>query len=160
MVEGLTSALASEDRLAVQRATDRLIRGLTDAVAVPPVKVDKKRETVRWLSFGDDFRAFLREYRPDGEWTWAQWLWSLCSRKIYDVFSWRDPWPAVVCATRYLRLNWSKVRRYLQRTGARASMPVPLQPAAPLAHHSFSSFASRGSSVRSSVCGVSGPTWR
>ena len=40
MVEGLTSALASEDRLAVQRATDRLIRGLTDAVAVPPVKVE------------------------------------------------------------------------------------------------------------------------
>jgi len=40
MVEGLTSALASEDRAAVQRATDRLIRGLTDAVAVPPVRVE------------------------------------------------------------------------------------------------------------------------
>ena len=40
MVAGLTTALASEDRLAVQRATDRLIRGLTDAVAVPPVKVE------------------------------------------------------------------------------------------------------------------------
>ena len=38
--KALTSALASEDRLAVQRATDRLIRGLTDAVAVPPVKVE------------------------------------------------------------------------------------------------------------------------
>jgi hypothetical protein len=40
MVHGLTQALASEDRVAVQRATDRLIRGLTDAVAVPPVKVE------------------------------------------------------------------------------------------------------------------------
>src|SRR5499426_1343839 len=40
MVEGLTRALASEDRAAVQRATDRLIRGLTDAVAVPPVKTE------------------------------------------------------------------------------------------------------------------------
>ena len=40
MVEGLTTALASEDRVAVQRATDRLIRGLTDAFAVPPVRVE------------------------------------------------------------------------------------------------------------------------
>jgi hypothetical protein len=39
-VEALTAALGSEDRLAVQRASERLIRGLTDAVGVPPVKVD------------------------------------------------------------------------------------------------------------------------
>ena len=36
MVEGLTTALASEDRVAVQRATERLIRGLTDALASRP----------------------------------------------------------------------------------------------------------------------------
>ena len=38
-VESLTAALASEDRAAVQRATERMIRGLTDALGVPPVKV-------------------------------------------------------------------------------------------------------------------------
>jgi hypothetical protein len=38
-VEALTTALASEDRVAVERASDRLIRGLTDALEVPPVKV-------------------------------------------------------------------------------------------------------------------------
>lgn len=39
-VEALTTALASEDRAAVQRATERLIRGLTDALDVPPVRVE------------------------------------------------------------------------------------------------------------------------
>jgi hypothetical protein len=38
-VQALTTALASEDRVAVERASDRLIRGLTDALEVPPVKV-------------------------------------------------------------------------------------------------------------------------
>jgi hypothetical protein len=38
-VEALGTALASEDRARVQQATERLIRGLTDAVGVPPVKV-------------------------------------------------------------------------------------------------------------------------
>src|SRR5207253_8901264 len=40
VVEMLTTALASEDRATVQRATERMIRGLTDALGVPPVKVE------------------------------------------------------------------------------------------------------------------------
>src|SRR4029453_1593127 len=40
MVEGLTRALASGDPAPAQRAPDRLTPGLTDAVAVPPVKVE------------------------------------------------------------------------------------------------------------------------
>jgi hypothetical protein len=49
-VETLTAALASEDRGAVQRATERLIRGLTDAFGVPPVRVDvlAARPHARW----------------------------------------------------------------------------------------------------------------
>jgi hypothetical protein len=39
-VESLASALTSEDRMAVQRATDGMIRGLTDALGVPPVRVE------------------------------------------------------------------------------------------------------------------------
>ena len=39
-VEMLTTALASEDRATVQRATERMIRALTDALGVPPVKVE------------------------------------------------------------------------------------------------------------------------
>jgi hypothetical protein len=39
-VESLTGALATEDRAAVQRATEGLIRGLTDAFGVPRVRVE------------------------------------------------------------------------------------------------------------------------
>jgi hypothetical protein len=39
-VTALTTALASEDRPQVQRATERLIRDLTDALGVPPVQVE------------------------------------------------------------------------------------------------------------------------
>jgi hypothetical protein len=39
-VTALTTALASEDRPRVQRATERLIRDLTDALGVPPVRVE------------------------------------------------------------------------------------------------------------------------
>lgn len=39
-VARLTAALTAEDRVQVQRATERLIRDLTDALGVPPVKVE------------------------------------------------------------------------------------------------------------------------
>ena len=39
IVEALSTALASEDRASVQRATERMIRSLTGALGVPPVKV-------------------------------------------------------------------------------------------------------------------------
>ena len=40
LVEALEAALRTEDRLTTQRATERLIRGLTDAVSIPPVKAE------------------------------------------------------------------------------------------------------------------------
>jgi DinB superfamily len=40
LVGALDAALRTEDRLATQRATDRLIRGLTESLAIPPVKVE------------------------------------------------------------------------------------------------------------------------
>jgi predicted ATP-grasp superfamily ATP-dependent carboligase len=80
-----------------------------------PVKMKMRYRTdVRWLSFGNDFRAFLREYRPDGDWTWLNWLWSLRGRKIYDVFAWRDPLPWMICCARYLAANWGKLSRRLR----------------------------------------------
>ncbi len=49
-IEALTTALTSEDRGQVQRATERLIRGLTDSLGVPPVKVQvlAARPHARW----------------------------------------------------------------------------------------------------------------
>jgi hypothetical protein len=40
LVGALDVALRTEDRAETQRATDRLIRGLTQALAIPPVKVE------------------------------------------------------------------------------------------------------------------------
>ena len=40
MVAALELALAREDRAATQTATERLARGLTDALAIPPVRVE------------------------------------------------------------------------------------------------------------------------
>jgi hypothetical protein len=40
LVGRLDEALKTEDRLRTQHATERLIRGLTDALAIPPVKVE------------------------------------------------------------------------------------------------------------------------
>jgi predicted ATP-grasp superfamily ATP-dependent carboligase len=67
------------------------------------------RTDVRWLSFGDDLRAFVRDYHPSGELTWAGWLRSLIGRKVYDVFSWRDPLPWVVLMVRFIRDRLVKV---------------------------------------------------
>jgi len=49
-VSALTTALATEDRARVQRATERLIRDLTDAFGVPPVQVEvlAARPHARW----------------------------------------------------------------------------------------------------------------
>jgi len=40
LVRALDDALRTEDRLTTQRATERLIRGLTDALGMPPVNVE------------------------------------------------------------------------------------------------------------------------
>jgi predicted ATP-grasp superfamily ATP-dependent carboligase len=58
---------------------------------------------VRWLSFGNDLRAFVRDYRPRGELSLGEWLRSFRGRKIYDVFSWRDPLPLGVSVYNYSR---------------------------------------------------------
>src|SRR5262245_10234664 len=40
LVSALEQALVSENRAATQAASDRLVRGLTDALAIPPVRVE------------------------------------------------------------------------------------------------------------------------
>jgi predicted ATP-grasp superfamily ATP-dependent carboligase len=61
------------------------------------------RAGLRWLSFSDDCRAFVRSYRPNGYLTLWQWLWSYRHPKIYNVFSWSDPYPLCVAS-----FNWLK----------------------------------------------------
>ena len=68
------------------------------------------RTGVRWLSFGNDARAFVRDYGPDGDLTLTEWLWSLRGEKIHDVFSWRDPQPFGAWLARFVRGRLGSVR--------------------------------------------------
>lgn len=65
--------------------------------------VREYRTGVRWLSFGNDFRAFVRDYRATGTLSWAEWLGSYVSPKVYDVFAWNDPAPFAACVANYAR---------------------------------------------------------
>lgn len=59
------------------------------------------RTDVRWVSFGNDLRSFVRSYHPSGEITLVDYLASLSGKKIYDVFSWRDPLPWLYSVASY-----------------------------------------------------------
>lgn len=89
--------------------------GLADLCGQPLAPVTEYRTGVKWLSFGNDAREFVREARPQGDCSTAQWLWSLRGPKVHDVFAWRDPRPWSVCAMRYIDANWRKLGRRLAR---------------------------------------------
>jgi predicted ATP-grasp superfamily ATP-dependent carboligase len=76
-------------------------------VAVPVQ--NRYRTDIRWLSFGNDLRTFLRSYRPSGELGVLEWLGSYRSRMVYDVFSWTDPGPSVAKALDYARRAAARV---------------------------------------------------
>ena len=101
---------------------------LADLCGQPVAPAMEYRTGVKWLSFGNDARGFMRDYRPDGDWTWAQWLRSLCGPKVHDVFSWRDPWPWSICAMRYIDANRRKLGK---RFGRRKIATVAQSPANP-----------------------------
>lgn len=63
---------------------------------------DHYRVAVKWLQFGNDLRSFLRSYRRDGVLSVRQYLASLIGPRIYDIFCWTDPMPALFHLQRYL----------------------------------------------------------
>jgi predicted ATP-grasp superfamily ATP-dependent carboligase len=67
------------------------------------------RTDIRWLSFGNDVRTFLRSYRPAGDLGILEWLGSYRSKKVYEVFSWTDPAPSVAKMLDYARRASSRV---------------------------------------------------
>ncbi len=65
-----------------------------------PTSTPRARTSYRWLSARLDYRAY-RDLASRGELSLARWLASLAaSRKVYDVFAWRDPLPFVRYWTR------------------------------------------------------------
>ena len=73
-----------------------------------------RRHDVRWLSLENDLRAFVRDYHHDGDLSWLGWLGSLSHRKVYDIFAWDDPLPAVMSSLRYGRALGRRLLRELR----------------------------------------------
>lgn len=74
-----------------------------DLAGLAPEPAAALRPGIRWLALGDDARAFLRDYRPAGELSWAGWLRSLRGPMVHDVFAWDDASPLVVSLVNALR---------------------------------------------------------
>jgi predicted ATP-grasp superfamily ATP-dependent carboligase len=88
-------------------------RDLTGQPLTPPRDF---RTDVRWLSFGNDLRAYLRDYRRGGELRLRDWVGSLRGPMVYDIFAWDDPLPF---ARNAVDFSAAFVRRIFH--GARAS---------------------------------------
>lgn len=80
-----------------------------DLTGQPCERQTNYRTGVRWLAFGDDLRSFVRHYRPAGDLTWMGWLKSYGSKKVYQVFAWRDPYPFLLSLSRYSRAFYRKL---------------------------------------------------
>lgn len=66
-----------------------------DCCDLPFTRPARYRTDLAWLSFGDDLRGFLRYYRPEGKLNTRRWLASFLRPKVYDIFAWTDPLPAL-----------------------------------------------------------------
>jgi D-aspartate ligase len=78
------------------------------------------RTGLRWLSLENDFLAFVRDYGPDGDLSWRQWVGSLRGPKVYDEFAWDDPLPSLVSLAEYSQAVVTKLLRKAGRGIARA----------------------------------------
>jgi predicted ATP-grasp superfamily ATP-dependent carboligase len=83
------------------------------------------RTGIRWVAFGNDLRSFLRSYRPAGELNTAEWLYSLRGKKIYDVFSWRDPLPWLSNAVSYAQAAGRRLQKKRETVHSKANAEVP-----------------------------------
>lgn len=72
-----------------------------DLLGIASKTQDDYRTGVKWLSFGDDLRAFVREYRHNGELSLLGLVRSYKCKKIYDIFSWDDPYPFILTFAQY-----------------------------------------------------------
>lgn len=69
----------------------------------PEVTASDYQPGLKWLNFGNDARAVMRDYRPSGDLSLLSWLRSYRGRKVYDIFAWDDPVPVMVSYGKYLR---------------------------------------------------------
>lgn len=90
-------------------------RDLVDGDAGPAPRVERR---VKWLELTTDVRSYL-ELRAQGRLAFNAWIRSLRGRRVYPIWSWRDPIPLLVHASRSAaRLAVRAGRRVVRRRGA------------------------------------------
>ena len=99
-----------------------------DLVGAPLTRPRDYKTGVRWLSFGNDFRSFVRSYRPSGELGVFDWLSSLRGPKVYDVFAWDDPLPFLSGLLKYGKAAGAKLWRRAPRVRNGAVLPEAAAP--------------------------------
>jgi D-aspartate ligase len=73
------------------------------------------RTGVKWISFGNDLRAFIRDYHKSGDLSWVRWLLSYRGKNVHDIFSWSDPYPFIISMIAYLKAVY---RRFVKRSSS------------------------------------------
>ena len=92
------------DALGQRLGVDTAAVAYLDAIGAELPEPARGRTGVRWVSISRDIRAALG-YRKEGLLSVRSWLRSLVGEKVWAVFSWDDPLPAVVASVRFwLRL--------------------------------------------------------
>lgn len=64
--------------------------------------------SLRWINFERDIRAMIGDYLPSGAYSLKAYIRSLFLPKIYHLFAWNDPIPAIVSSFQKLRRQFSK----------------------------------------------------
>lgn len=92
------------DALGQRFGVDTAAVAYLDAIGAELPEPGRARTGVRWVSISRDIRAAFG-YRKEGLLSARSWLTSLVGEKVWAVFSWDDPLPAVVASVRFwLRL--------------------------------------------------------
>lgn len=79
-----------------------------DAHGLPTPQGVRYRTDLYWLALKEDVKAFL-DARKDGVLSLSGWLRSYGTRKVYNVFAWRDPYPWVVSSAQYAAARWRRL---------------------------------------------------
>ena len=106
------------DGLGVRCGVDTPYSAYQDALDRPVEPQRTYRESVIWIDWHRDVRAFWI-YRQQGQLTLGQWLQSLRGEKMWAVYS-RDDWrPGVAFSINLLRLLWARLTGRASAAGTR-----------------------------------------
>jgi predicted ATP-grasp superfamily ATP-dependent carboligase len=98
------------DALGQRCGVDTAYIAYLDAIGEKLPQPQQARAGVKWVSISRDFGAF-RGYRREGALRTRDWLHTFAGEKMWAVFAWDDPMPAVTATLRFSRRAFGYVAR-------------------------------------------------